>query len=105
MPWRGWGCPLLALEQGLAVADNSWYEFWAQVGGEGWAERSPLVLLCHPSLLTAAGASGPRAPQQEGVGAGWLASSQSSCCQLLKSQGAWPCRAHWPGRRPHCPTP
>lgn len=59
-------------------------------GREGQAERSPLALLCHPSLLTAAGALGPRAPQAGGVGAGRLGSSQFPCGQQLESQGAWP---------------
>lgn len=38
------------------------------------------------------------------MGAGLLGSSQSLCCQVLKSQGAWPRWAHWPGHRPRCPT-
>lgn len=48
-----------------------------------------MALLCHPLLLTAAGASGPRPPPStQGLGLGsWLA-GVISVHMLLKSQGA-----------------
>lgn len=61
------------------------------------AEKSPLALLCHHSLLTAAGASGPRAPLQERVGAGWLVH--------LSPHAANCSNPRVPGHRPCCPTP
>lgn len=66
----GGGYPELAREQSSAAADNSWGELWAwpKQGEKGQAGKSPLALLCHPSLLTAAEASGPRAPEQAGSG-------------------------------------
>lgn len=61
------------------------------------AGESPLALLCHRSLLTAAGASGPRAPLQERVGAAWLVP--------LSLHAANCSNPRVPGHRPCCPTP
>lgn len=83
-----------------AAADCSWEELWAwprHREREEAAEKSPLALLCHHSLLTAAGASGPRAPLQERVGAGWLV--------YLSPHAANCSNPRVPGHRPHCPTP
>lgn len=62
----------------------------APAEGEEQPGKSPLALLCHPSRLTAAGALGPRAPQQaeeeEAVLAGWgYLSSQAATAQVPRA--------------------